>query len=343
MLASTSWRRLLDRVLRPFRSRKGRLVLGAVVGTITLTCAGLAAREFAGAPWPLTHGQPGLLAAVGALFLVGAAFKACGWRQLFAAHERPRPVALAVANGGASVMGLVLPGRFDDVIRVALVRRSSACPAGVRAICLSLFMLGLIDAVAVAPLAAVAAGVLGGASSVRAGLAFVALAGIGASVLVVALPRLARRRQLLRFRLGRWLSPRATSVRTALRAWALVSVAWVVRAVALFLLLGTIGIGFSLPLALLFLCATAAGAVLPVGPAGAATQAGAGAAVLVAAGVGASQAVAAAVAAQALGVLAGGSIVLLAAAWRVAVGLRWRRLTRIGLPPRGLYGQGGAV
>ena len=108
MLVTRRWRRLLDRVLRPFRSRKGRLVLGATVGTITLTCAGLAAREFAGAPWPLSHGQPGLLAAAGLLFLLGAAFKACGWRQLFAAGERPRPVALAVANGGASVMGLVL-------------------------------------------------------------------------------------------------------------------------------------------------------------------------------------------------------------------------------------------
>jgi hypothetical protein len=220
-------------------------------------------------------------------------------------------------------MGLVLPGRFDDVVRVALVRRSSACPAGVRAICLSLFMLGLIDAVAVAPLAAVAAGVLGGASSVRAGLAFVALAGVGASVLVFALPRLAHRRRLLRFRLGRWLSPRATSVRTASKAWVLVSVAWGVRALALLLLLGTIGIGFSLPLALLFLCASAAGAVLPVGPAGAAAQAGAGAAVLIAAGVGPSQAVAVAVAAQTLGVLVGGSIMLTAAVWRVAVGMSW--------------------
>jgi hypothetical protein len=51
----------------------------------------------------------------------------------------------------------VLPGRFDDAMRVAVVRRYPGCPAGVRALCLSLVMLGLIDSVALAPLAAVAA------------------------------------------------------------------------------------------------------------------------------------------------------------------------------------------
>ena len=110
--------------------------------------------------------------------------------------------------------------------------------------------------------------------------------------MIVAPPRLAASRRALRFRLGRWLSPRTTSGRRASEGWALVSACWLVRAVALFLMLGTLGIGFSFPLALLFLCAGAAAAALPIGPAGAATQVGAGATALIASGFGASKALA---------------------------------------------------
>ncbi len=133
-------------------------------------------------------------------------------------------------------------------------------------------MLGLVDSVALAPLAAAAAASVGHATSVRAGLALVAAAGIAAAALVLALPRLAGSRQLLRFRVGRWLSSRTTSLRGASEAWLLVSACWLVWAVALFLLLGALGVGFSFPLALLFLCAGAAAAALPAGPAGAATR-----------------------------------------------------------------------
>jgi hypothetical protein len=287
---------------------------------LALAVALLAARHFVDAAWPLSRGNPGLLVAVGFLFLSGYALKACGWRRLFAPDERPQPIALAAANGGASVGGMALPGRFDDAIRIAIVRRYPGCPAGVPALCLSLVMLGLIDSAALAPLAGAAAGSIGDATGVRAGLAVVSAAGIAAAALILALPRLAASRQLLRFRLGRWLSPRTTSVRRAVEAWALVSACWLVRAVALFLLLGTLGIGFSFPLALLFLSAGAAGAALPVGPEGA-TQAGAGAAVLMASGVAASQAVGVAVAGQALGVLTGGAILVFAAAWRTSLRL----------------------
>jgi uncharacterized membrane protein YbhN (UPF0104 family) len=294
-------------------SRSGKQVLIAGSGALALTLAILAGRHFAATSWPLAHGHPGLLAAAGLLSLLGYAFKAYGWQRLFATDERPDPLALAAASGAASVTAMALPGRFDDVVRVAIVRRYPGCPAGVRTLCLSLFMLGLIDSAALAPLAAVAAAFMGGASGVRAGLALVAGAGIAAAALVLVLPRLAGSRQLLRFRLGRWLSPRTTPLRGALQAWALVSACWLVRAMQLFLLLGALGIGFSFRLALLFLCAGATAAALPIGPGGAATQVGAGAAVLIASGVEASQAVGVAIAGQVVGVLAGGSILLFAA------------------------------
>jgi hypothetical protein len=95
-----------------------------------------------------------------------------------------------------------------------------------------------------------------------------------------------------------------------------------VRALALFILLGTLGVGYSLPVALLFLCAGAAAAALPVGPAGAATQAGAHGAALIATGVGASQALAVAVSVAALGVLCGTVILLSAIAWQIGLALR---------------------
>jgi len=61
-----------------------------------------------------------------------------------------------------------------------------------------------------------------------------------------------------------------------------------------------LGVGWSFGLALLFLCATAASTALPIAPAGAATQVGAGAAILWVAGVHKAHAVAFAVSAQAL-------------------------------------------
>jgi hypothetical protein len=124
----------------------------------------------------------------------------------------------------------------------------------------------------------------------RAGLAVVTAGGIAAAVVVVALPRLAANRRALRFRVGRWVNPRTTSLRRATDVWALASACWLVRAVAFFLLLGTVGLGYSVPLALLFLCAGAAGAALPIGPAGAATQIAAGTAAPIASGAGASPA-----------------------------------------------------
>jgi len=296
-------------------------MLTAASGALVIALTVLAARHFATTSWPLASGNPAVLVVAGLLLLLAQAFKAYGWGQLFAPGERPRILKLAAGNGGAALIGVVLPGRFDAAMRVAVVRRFPGCPASVRALCLSLVMLGLIDSVALAPLALAAALFPGVGTGMRAALAVVAGAGVAAAALILALPRLAASQRALRFRLGRWLGPRTTSRRAASQAWALVSACWLVRAVALFLLLGTLGVGFSFPLALLFLCAGAAAAALPVGPAGAATQVGASGAALIASGVGASQALLVAVSVGALGVLSGGATLLFAVAWRTGLSL----------------------
>lgn len=306
--------RLLTAAL-PFRvSRRGcRLVLAGASAAVALLLVVVAARHLAETPWPLARENLGVAVAAALLSLLGYGLKAFGWKQLFAAHERPGALMLAAASGGAAITALALPGRFDDVVRIGIVRRFRGCPAGVRTLCLSLFMLGLIDTVALAPFAVAAALLPGPSTGMRLGLALVAAAGVGAAGLIVALPRATASRRVLRFRLGRWLRPRTTSVPRASRAWLLVSACWLTRTVGLLLLLGALGLGYSLALALLFLCASSAAAALPIGPGGAATQAGAGAAVLVASGVGASKAVAVAVAVQLVGMIVGGSVFLVAA------------------------------
>jgi len=212
------YRLLLGALVRLRRSRKGRWAVAVGYSTVAIGLALLAARHFATTYWPLSDGEPGVLVAAGLLLLGAQALKAFGWGRLFSQEERPTPLALAAGNGGAALIGVVLPGRFDDAMRIAVVRRYPGCPAGVRALALSLVMLGLIDSAALAPLAAVGAAFPGAGVGARAGLALVALGGIAAAAVIVALPRLAASRRALRFRLGRWLSPRTTSLRRASEA-----------------------------------------------------------------------------------------------------------------------------
>ncbi len=302
------------------RSRRMRLalLLGSSLAATGVTA--LTVRHYATGGWPLSGANSWLLAAAGVLFLLAFALKGAGWRRLFAHGERPGSHALAAANAAASVTGLALPGRFDDVVRIAVARRFRS-RAGFGALCLSLVVVGLIDSAALSPLASVAAGVTNVSAGVQAGLAVVGAAGVAAAAAVLLLPRISASARLARFGLARWVSGHTASTRESTRAWAIVSGSWVARALALYILLGTLGIGHSFPLALLFLSASAGASVLPLGPAGAATQAGAGAAVLVVAGVKASEAVAFGLAAQALLVLAGGATVVLAGAWEARLRL----------------------
>jgi uncharacterized membrane protein YbhN (UPF0104 family) len=300
-------------------SRRGRLAVSLGVALLTTAILALAGRSLLDSGWPLAHGNPSLVAAAGLLFVLAYAFKAYGWRRLFRASERPGPLALAAAGGGASIMGVVLPGRFDEMIRIAIVRRYPGCPVGVGGLCLSLVTLGLIDTVALSPLATAAAAFPGNSPAVRAGFAVVGIGGVAAAAVVLALPRLSARTCLARFRLVHWLAPRATPWREATRAWGLILVSWLVRATAIFLLLSTFGIALSFPLAIMFICAGAASAAIPIGPAGAATQVTAGATLLIVSGVEASQAIGFALAAQALLIFSGAAIFLAAVAWRTSL------------------------
>jgi hypothetical protein len=306
----------MERALRACRSPRGRLVVNVGCALLAVGVAVLAARHFASVGWPLANADLKLVALAGALFVVAYGFKAFGWERLFAPAERPGPVALAAAGGAACVSGAALPGRFDDVVRIAVVRRWAGPQSGVGTVCFSLFMLGLVDTAALMPLASSAAASGEMSTGVRIAMAIVAFAGFGAAIVIAVLPRLVASGRLLRFRLARWLGERTTCPRDAWKAWVLVLASWLTRALALFVLLAALHVTLSFGLALAFLCAAAATGALPVAPAGAATQAGAGAAILIASGIGTSQAVAFAVAAQALLIVAGAAVIVMAAAWQ---------------------------
>ena len=291
-----------------------RLLNISAVGVAAVVAA-LVARHFSQAGWPLHHADLGLVAVAAVVMLAAYAAKAWGWQRLFRQEQRPAVLTLAAAGGAASVGGLALPGRCDEVIRVAVVRRCRRPRTSIGAVALSLFLLGLLDSAAMTPLASVALGVSRIDGWLRVGFFVVAGAGFLAAAAVLALPRISALPIVARFQLGGFVGEHATPPREAAWAWLGVAVSWALRALAMFVLLAAFGFGMNFALALAFVCASSAAAVLPVAPAGAAMQAGAGAAILVASGVRTEQAVAFGVAAQALLIAAGAIFVLALGAW----------------------------
>lgn len=290
-------------------------LLNTVFVLVALVVGGLVARHFASTGWPLHRANLWLVALAAVIFLAAYGAKAWGWQHLFRRDQRPAVLTLAAAGGAASVGGIALPGRCDEVIRFAVVRRCRRRTASFGAVALSLFLLGLLDSAALTPLASVALAVTHLGGLMQAGLAIVVVAGVAAAAVVIFLPRLAGIGFVSRFRIAGFMRDNATPRGEAVWAWGAVATSWVLRSLATFVLLAALGLGTDFALALAFVCASAASAVLPVAPAGAAMQAGAGAAILAASGVRTEDAVAFGIAAQALVIGTGALFVLALAAW----------------------------
>jgi uncharacterized membrane protein YbhN (UPF0104 family) len=313
-------------VVDAWRAPRVRRCVNAGFGIGGLATIALVAHNLLTSDWPFPRMSVDLAAAAGALALTAAAPKALGWQRLFRGADRPQSLALASATAAASVAGIALPSRFDDAVRVAIAHRLSGRRPPMAALVLSLFLLGLIDAGALAPFAAAAAVVAPVGTASRAGFAIVAGAGIGAVLVVAALPRIRGHARLGRYALTRWLDRHALdSPADAALAWWLVTAAWALRALAIMLLMQAVGIPAPFTLALGYVTACAAVGALPIGPAGAATQAGVGAAMLASAGVGTREAIAFAVAAQALTLLTSVAVLAFAGLVRTAQLLRPQR------------------
>jgi hypothetical protein len=202
----------IGRALEPGRrwlgTTRGKRIFNTSVALIALGISALAARHFASTGWPLEHVNPLLAAASGVLIVLSYPLKALGWRRVFRPSEAPSAMSLAAANGAASVTGAALPGRFDEVVRIAVIRRYPSCPACVSTVAFSLFVVGLLDAAAMTPIAASAAATTDGPAAVTAGLSVVAATGVGAALIVVLLPRVMASGRLIRFRVARWIHQR---------------------------------------------------------------------------------------------------------------------------------------
>ncbi len=151
------WLAFMRAFLAAWRSPRGRVTVAVGFGVAAVGTFALVAMHFSSIGWPLRHADLGQVAVAASLFLCAYPFQAFGWRRLFHSHERPAWLTLAAAGGAAAVTGAALPGRFDDVVRVAVVRRLSGPHPRVGTVVLTLFLLGLVDAAALAPFAAIAA------------------------------------------------------------------------------------------------------------------------------------------------------------------------------------------
>ena len=183
---------------RLLSNKRFQIAFNGGLAVVVLTAAAVGGRRFSRGGWPLQHADPLLVAAAAVLFLVAYAFKAWGWQRLFAADERPGAGALAFAGGAACVGGVALPGRLDDALRIAVVKRFPGVRTGLASVALSLLVLGLLDNAALAPLASVAA-VNADSWTVQLGFA------------VVARPACSRRRSSRRCRRWRRGSSRCAS------------------------------------------------------------------------------------------------------------------------------------
>ena len=311
---------------RLLSNKKTQVLLNGGLGIGLLAVAVFSVRHFAGIGWPLHHADPWLVAASALLFLIAYAFKAWGWQRLFAKHDRPAAQALAFAGGAACVGGVALPGRVDDAVRIAVVKRYPGTRTGLGTLGLSLIVLGMLDNAALTPLASVAAADAH-SWAVRAGFAVARRRGRRSPPSSSRCCPGSRAGAAWRTTALRAGSPASrTCRRRRCAAWLFISVSWMLRGTAVFLLLNALSLQGSFPLALAFVCASAASAALPIAPAGAATQAGAGAAILIASGVPAGEALAFSVAAQALVVVTGAAVMLLIAAWHFALHVRGPRV-----------------
>src|SRR5690348_9572342 len=245
------WLVCMRPVLDAWRAPRVRRCVNAGFGIAAVATLALVADNLLSQKWPFPRMSIDLAAAAGALALTAAAPKALGWQRLFRGADRPQSLALASATAAASVAGIALPSRFDDAVRVAIAHRLSGRRPPMAALVLSLFLLGMIDAGALAPFAAAAAIVSPVGAASRAGFAIVAGAGIGAVLVVAALPRIRGHARLGRYALTRWLDRHALdSPADAALAWWLITAAWALRALAIMLLMQAVGIPAPFTLAL---------------------------------------------------------------------------------------------
>ncbi len=228
-----------------------------------------------------------LVVLAGCSYLASFGFRAFGWHQLFPSSERPDRARCLAACGAAAASGVVLPFRLDYVVKIATLRRLGGVTLGLETIAVSIVALGMVDAVAMLPLAVAALATSG--PVLRAPLFVVVLFCFGClGILLLGqrvrrLPFVGRSNRL--HNVYRRVADTTRFSRPTLVAALLLLGCWTSRAFGSTLLLSAFGVRFSPTLALVVLCMSAATAILPITAGGAVAGMGTTAAVLFALGV----------------------------------------------------------
>ncbi len=246
----------------------------------------LAGRRLTTSSWPLEHANVGLAVAAAVAYLASFVFRALGWQRLFPG-ERPDRSRCLAACGAAAASGVVLPFRLDYIVKISTLRRLGGVRLGLETVGLSIISLGLVDAVAMLPLAVAAIATSG--AIFRAPLIVVLLFCLGCIAVLALGPRLvllplvhrSSRLQRILQRVG----DHAGISRSTMAAGGFLFGCWTMRALGSTLLLSALGIGFSPALALVILCMAAAASILPITSGGAVVGIGATTGVLLALGV----------------------------------------------------------
>jgi Lysylphosphatidylglycerol synthase TM region len=260
---------------------------GTAFCLLSIGAAVLLARRLTSASWPLQDAGIMWVCLASVSYLASFGFRALGWQRVFPCAERPDCARCLAACGAAAASGAVLPFRLDYVIKVATLRRLRGVRLGLDTIVISILALGMVDAVAMLPLAVSAIATSG--SVLRAPLVVVILFCLGCLTVLVAGPRLLRLPVVQRSErltaFCRRLTTDAAITRSKLAAGGFLFGCWTSRAFGSACLLTALGAGFSPTMALVVLCMAGAASILPITAGGAVASMGATAGVLFALGV----------------------------------------------------------
>ena len=270
---SASWRRL-------------RIGAGVLFSVLIVVACFLTARRLTTTGWPLQRANVALVLAASAAYLASFFLRALGWQRLFSGDRPDRSRCLA-ACGAAAASGVVLPFRLDYVVKIWTLRKLGGVRLGLDTVGLSIVSLGMVDAVAMLPLAVSA---LATSDAVfRAPLIVVLLFCLGCISALVLGPRLVQLPFVARSdrveRSFRRVGEHVGLSRSTLVAGGFLFGCWSMRTLGCALLLSALGAGFSPSLALVVICLAAATSILPITAGGAIVNIGTTSVVLLGLGV----------------------------------------------------------
>jgi len=266
--------------------RRARVGAGVAFSVVVVAACFLTARRLTTTGWPLERANLTLVLTASTAYLSSFFLRALGWQRLFPGDRPDRSRCLA-ACGAAAASGVVLPFRLDYVVKIWTLRRLGGVRLGLDTVGLSVVALGMVDAVAMLPLAVCA--IATSDAVFRAPLVVVLLFCLGCITALALGPRVAllpfvNRSNRVRRSFTRVGEQVGVSQSTFIAGGFLFG-CWTTRAFGCTLLLSALGAGFSPSFALVVICLSAATSILPITAGGVLVNVGTTSVVLLGLGV----------------------------------------------------------